>query len=721
MAFDFSNYSYSGLITIFSMIMGMAYPAVQSAIHEIDAKYSSGQLVEYFMTEPFYRRFRFWLAMSILFALCCPFALNCCRIELFHYTWMFLHTIVVLAMLASAIKLYTVIMVYYRSGKLVEHVKARANLEKTKVASVYADIANFAAWKGQKKIYMAAEQAIVDQLLCELRRQKYDIKPAGYDINNPSTFNSTLSEDMNRAIERMTEIQTRRDYATFFTMDTTIVSLFCNVIEQHSMSDGLRDMIWRMVNDITLSGNKEWILAYWSISEQYARSLKYNRSPQNQKEVKALHEEIMMMKEFHAAIGGMLIKYGKSKWLKDIMFFTNTQPASYPLLCNTFADVVCMLERFESRLRYPNMWTIQQHYQMRGVQNGVNADADIVRYIEMFIALEFLRLWHIDYNGEYQEPLGMLVEGKDNEDNQRYLNLLERLKWCVGETFDENLNNALNFRRPTKKEAGKYINDNIQIFKERLQRINDCPEIDENKLSQIIENIENASLKWKESCVDVKNSKFSETQHFARTMPHKFPKEYLLKNYATSYPSLGADAIEGLKANFSRVLPSFLMLCQPTVMYQISYEHVGEALRRLTLNEDYVVLALGFDSSSYFKINGESLPEAICKDDVWSFNGACFYEMWGRGESSLVIIRKEDVPMADLVENNTDKDVDLISTYMPIYSNIKRIDETSYMNVFYRIYVDVHYSKGMKFIKINIPNVFTSNRYDLDKVKSIEN
>ena len=720
MAFDFSNYIYSGLITIFSMIMGMAYPAVQSAIHEIDTKYNSGQLVEYFMTEPSYRWFCFWLANSIFFALCCPFALTCCKIELFHYTWMFLHTIVVLAMLASAIKLYVLIMTYYRPGQLVEHVKSRCQAENTKVASICADIANFAAWKRQKKIYMAAEQAIAEQLIFELRGQKYDIQPAGYDINNPSTFNSTLSEDMKRAIERMTAIIARRDYATFFTMDTSIVSLFYNVIEQHTMSEGLRDMIWRMISDVSLSGNKEWVMAYWGIAEQYARSLKYNRSPRDEKESEQQHEEFMMLKEFHAAIGGMLVKYGRTKWLKDVLFFTNTQPASYPLLSNTFVDVVGMLERFEKRLRYPYVWMIQKHYQMQGTQMGVNTDADIVRYIEMFIAIEFLRLWHIDYNGEYHEPLGMLVEGKDMEENQRYLDLLERLQWCVDEVFDNNMNNVLNFWRPTKKEAGKYIKDNMQVFIKKLQRIDENPEIDENKRNKIINSIEEASKKWKESCVDVKNSRFIEIQHFVRTMPHRFPKEYLLKNYAMSYDSLGADAVEGLKLSFRSVLPSFLMLCQSTITYQISYEHVGEALRRMALNDEYVVLALGFNSLSYFRINEASLPEAICKDGVWSFNGARFYEMWGRGESSLVIMRKEDVPMADLVENDKDKDVDLISTSMPIYSNIRKIDETNYMNVFYRIYVDVHYPKDMKFVRIEIPNVFTSNRYDLDKVAGIE-
>lgn len=197
------------------MIMGMAYPAVQSAIREIDTKYDSAQLVEYFMTEVSYKWFRFWLALSILFALCCPFVLNCCKVSWVHYTWMFVHTLAVLSLIATAIKLYSTIMVYYRSGQLVEYIKARAENENTKIASLLADIANFAAWKGQKKVYMAAEQGIAVQMIAELRSQKYDIKPVMYDVENPSTVNSSLSEDMNRAIERIVSIQKNRSYDSF--------------------------------------------------------------------------------------------------------------------------------------------------------------------------------------------------------------------------------------------------------------------------------------------------------------------------------------------------------------------------------------------------------------------------------------------------------------------------------------------------------------------------
>lgn len=717
MDFDFSNYTYSGLITIFSMIMGMAYPTVQSAIHEIDTKYDSGQLVEYFMTEVSYKWFRFWLALSILFALCCPFVLNCCKVAWVHYTWIFVHTVIVLALIASAIRLYTTIMTYYRSGRLVEYIKQRASNEQTKVASVLADISNFAAWKGQKKVYMAAVQAIADQLILELREHNYDINPAPFDIDNPSTFNSSLSADINRAIERLVNIIKNRNYDSFYTSDVTVVSLFYNLIEQHTLSQGIRDMIWRMVSDVTLSNNKEWVMEYWSIADGYARSLKYNCT--SFEEANPSYADYMKIKEFHAAIGGMLIKYGKEKWLSDILFFTNSQPASYPLLSNTFSDILDMLEQFEKKLRYPYLWTIQVHYQMQGTRKGVNTDADIVRYIEQFIAIEFLRLWHIDYNGEYSDPKGMLQAGKNAEDNEKYLNLLERLQWSVNEVFDKNLNNTLHFNRPTKNEATQFINDNVQICKERLKGISDNPEIDDDKRKAIINSVKDAAKEWRDNEVAIINNRFNEVKHFVRTMPHKFPKEYILKNYALFYDSLGTSVVEGLKANFNSVLPSFFMICQATETYRIDYEHIGDALRRLGLNDSFAVLCLGFNKSSFFTLNKKSLPEAICNDDVWTFNGARFYELWGSGESSLIIIHKDDIPVCEVVKNDND-DVDLITDSMPIYSNIRKIDENTYMNVFYRIFIDVHYPTDMKFIRITIPNIYSENKYDLDNVQSID-
>ena len=722
MDFDFSNYTYSGLITIFSMIMGLAYPAVQSAIHEIDAKYDSAQLVEFFVAEKPYRWFRFWLALSIAFALCCPFVLTCCKAAWVHYTWMFAHTIVVLALLASSIKLYSTIMTYYRPGQLVEYLKTRAERKNVNVASLWADVANFAALKGQKKVYMAAEQAIADQLAAELRAQGYDIQPARYDVDNPSTFNSTLSEEMNRAIERMVGILKNRRYETFFTADTTIVSLFYNIIEQHSLSQGLRDMIWRMVSEVTLSGNKEWVMNYWGLAEQYARSLMHNRMPATEKEQEQLQKEQMMMKEFHAAMGGMFIKYGKAKWLRDILFFTNTLPASYPLLSNSWVEVVDMLERLEKHRRYPKPWYMQQHYLMKGLQGGVNTDADIIRYVELFIGLEFLRLWHIDKCLGSGEPLAPIPIATDVDNNQRCLDLLERLKWGVNEVFDKNLNATLNFRQPTKSKVMDVIDKNVQAFTDKLQDIINHPEIDEEKRKVIIDSIEKAAKELKIKTIDEVHAALTKVEHFTRLMFYRYPKEFLLKHYNMSHSTSGADAVNGLKDCFKSVLPSFLLMQQPVVTYRIAYEHVGEALHRLALNDEYVILALLFDASDYFDTSKNKYPEANSNDDVWTFSGARIYDkMWGRGESSLIIMRKNEKPVAKLVKDDDNKNVDLIAKSMPIYSNLKRIDAAKDMNVFYQIYVDVHYAADMKFVRINIPNVFSDNRYDLEKVQKIKN
>ena len=84
-------------------------------------------------------------------------------------------------------------------------------------------------------------------------------------------------------------------------------------------------------------------------------------------------------------------------------------------------------------------------------------------------------------------------------------------------------------------------------------------------------------------------------------------------------------------------------------------------------------------------------------------------------------MRKNEKPVVELVKNEKEKESDLIADSKPIYSNLNSIDGTTIMNVSYRIYVDVHYAADMKFVRINIPNVFSNNKYDLEKVQKIEN
>lgn len=141
---------------------------------------------------------------------------------------------------------------------------------------------------------------------------------------------------------------------------------------------------------------------------------------------------------------------------------------------------------------------------MKGIVNDVNGDADIVRYVDMFIAIEFLRLWNIEYNGEYSDPLQPLQVMEKVEQNQDYLTWIEGLQRCVDVVFDKKLNSKLNFSKPSKKVAEQYINGHKKKFNEQLHFIEKNPEVDEDKCKGIINSIKEAARRWKKSSVDKK-------------------------------------------------------------------------------------------------------------------------------------------------------------------------------------------------------------------------
>lgn len=113
MTFDVINYTYSGLISIFSMIMGMAYPLVHTAITEIDAKYGGNRMSEKVLSDSIYIRFRAILAISIVASILTPFVLYYLKgLSDWKFYWVLLQTIVVLLLVLASIQLYDLIIRY---------------------------------------------------------------------------------------------------------------------------------------------------------------------------------------------------------------------------------------------------------------------------------------------------------------------------------------------------------------------------------------------------------------------------------------------------------------------------------------------------------------------------------------------------------------------------------------------------------------------------------
>ena len=162
MSFDFSNYTYSGLIGIFSAIIGMCYPLMLQAIDRIDEKYNVARFVDLFKQERVYRRFNLLLLLSIGFSIVAPFALYLMD----NILWMQIsvltcHTFVVLCLLLHVIGMYHIIITYYTPSLFFEHLIKMPDdclLE-------LIDLAKYAAKNESTSLYNACMQHVYEILL----------------------------------------------------------------------------------------------------------------------------------------------------------------------------------------------------------------------------------------------------------------------------------------------------------------------------------------------------------------------------------------------------------------------------------------------------------------------------------------------------------------------------------------------------------------------------
>lgn len=171
MTFDVINYTYSGLISIFSMIMGMAYPLVNTAITEIDTKYGGNRFSDKVLSEPEYKRLRAILAISIVISILSPFVLYYLRgISTWMYYWELLQTVVVLLLVISFIQLYDLIIRYKLPKKFLVYNSKKDDSKKDVV--YLAEIARYAARQNDSELYLQCTSEVSGRLLDELQNGK---------------------------------------------------------------------------------------------------------------------------------------------------------------------------------------------------------------------------------------------------------------------------------------------------------------------------------------------------------------------------------------------------------------------------------------------------------------------------------------------------------------------------------------------------------------------
>ena len=140
MPFDFTNYTFSGLLSILASLYGVGYPLIVQSIGRIHTQYDSERLSKRFVKEPVYWLFQILMLANMVAAVLAPFLLLQQNLNFWIIT---IQAILIVALVGDSILLFRLILTYHEGSKLFTLVRGE-KIDKDNVLdlldlAIYAD------------------------------------------------------------------------------------------------------------------------------------------------------------------------------------------------------------------------------------------------------------------------------------------------------------------------------------------------------------------------------------------------------------------------------------------------------------------------------------------------------------------------------------------------------------------------------------------------------
>ena len=720
MTFDVINYTYSGLISIFSMIMGMAYPLVNTAITEIDTKFGGNRLSEKVLSEPEYKRFRAIIAISIVVSILTPFVLYYLSgISTWMYYWELLQTVAVLLLVLVFIQLHDLIIRYKLPKKYIEYY-SRKSLSKKDVVYL-AEIARYAAKQNDSELYLQCTTEVSGRLLDELQNGKIQSTLSPFYANSYRE-ECRLTKESREALAIYTSIVCDKNIKDgLYRVDCSLLNLFFSI--NRSLLSGDRQIILKTVQEAARNGNDDFIKEYWIFAVQYYSLLDYS-SINNSADIGArerLKKEKAVFHKFNTAILGMLLYMNRKECLADLLYFSNTLPYSYPLCCNCLQTIFDEWKRFYNNGDMQRLMLQLQEYPLVGNDYGVDCEWFLMHIMERILAIQILRLKGMDYNVEYREPLADIEEGSEIEEKRDAIALLERMKTTIKEISSEGLDTILGTHICfTKVGALDLIEKNIKRIKNDITDKDESPSIDVGKIVKISGEIHSA---WKNADMNLGVSKGNiayTTEIYEREIKFALPKEMVCIGYKQMKNDGFVDTlIRALVYSVYGVKAEAFKKINPVTTYRIEYPDLGLALERLRLSSEYVVLYNSINIDLYYECYKQYKGYRVNASGLRFINEALLIEQEDYDSKPyMLVLKRDDLPYLTIEKNGDDGNSD--DWQESLKTNIKEIPANieSLSQRYIKAIVGLHYPKDLRFVRIDIP--FVMAEMDIDKIKPID-
>lgn len=682
--FDFFDYNFSSLISIFAALMGMAYPLILQAIQRIDEMYNSSKLAAYFQKQWFSLLFSHLLLLSIPVSIIAPFLLYYYRDFSCMMVLSAVHAIIVFALAMSAFILFKYIMMTINPSKFFEYLEYKLYGSHPPLTEIF-QIQKYASDKDNEELFGNITTSI-SVYLNSYRKNKRD----------------DVAIDVWKMFRELYKQHSKRDNH-FFSNRNLIVSYFFSPEEQIFLSEEEYIYIWQTVDAVVHADNESWVYNYWTYANQY-----YMFTLDHYSKDEELKLQQKRFKEQHFMIGALLTYNHKYVLLKRLMYFSNALPPTYDLVPSSFNLIILQLKSLIEKKDMPIELT--KRYLMIGALQDVSSDGFILSYTYKYASLLLIRLFTVnDWNITYSNPMGLPEISSDYtvEDLNEEVYMMNRLKHNISSWFEEKdaIRQTIGEGRVVVDDVLNLCDEYIEKCKKQIETLDKLMEVDPEKQEYIKSHLLSA-LKDYPLALPILGD--INTDDYERKIINNYVKFQIDKEILKVGTNVNAsnlpDVIVGHLNELAYKAYNYLFLIQSSVRnVRIAYKDIERVLDVIGVNEELVVLSLGVYLGNYEALYGKDDDKFVDMDGFRTYKDCNIYSIPST-QQSIVVMQKSDIPFVKEEKLEDDKGLKQIDEEGFFYSNIDSIkdlsEEVQYLIVDRGLYL--YSKKRFRYIRLNV-------------------
>ena len=661
--FDFVNYTYSGVLAVLSTLFGLSYPLILSCIEKIDSKFHSTKLSARFFEEKDYAIFKYILIANLLIAVLSPFLMD----GNLHSRYLIaVQCAAMIVMVYSAFRLFSMVMTYYDAAKLQKRImegyhaavkKGKAECE-AKYFTQWSDLTAVLLTSADEKLV----QSVYEEWYGYVARKYSDCK------GKPLELDDYFYEAVTRINENLCKGE-RRPISV-----NNGNSLLTSLIESDSIvTEKTYRYLWRNLRLQLYYDREDWIMAYWKMASQkfdlYMQPISTFDIDDNtggnytQEQVDERNRQRDRFEEFHIMLCAMLLQQGKYELLEQMMFFTQSQPASYPLVPSYLADLLRVFENLNEE-RLWNITYFEERYQMPNM-HGITG-GKILGAANCYIALLFYRLYVLEY--PYGREFAFRAMGLPDNQNQlsKYKRDLDTLKYWL-ERIKKNKEALASIRisdikeiypegegaedkdEQTPEEIIKAIQQSID---EKLDDLKRNQPNDPEKIDTLEKGVNRHHLMAMSPFGDIWGKRFDrDTCYNLNSSTTQFyPSTAFQANPDISHGGIEECVFDAIWRSFCHLFASSFYQEHMVADYTVDSVHLFDALDKLQVDENCYAFAFGIYMDYYLDRVGKLKKE---NGRVYSYNGMrimildCPTQFFSR---RVYVMSKDDRPYIEFKE-----------------------------------------------------------------------